>query len=219
MAAIPLLPNSGTLRIAVVGAGPHEPELIALSEIGPLDIEYFGIEDVQASPMHPFDLNIENDLVVREKFDLVLCSQVLEHVFDVSQGYSNLASLTKPGGLIWIGVPMSNFVHGSPDYYSAGYAPEFMSKLADKNGHEIITTGFLGSRRAYLSRHMAGIWFTDRQIQHPILSYFGCEGNFSKKILHNIKLFPARIFLAMTSNVERGNRLHGTESWALVRTR
>jgi len=215
----PHLSSNRNLTVAVVGAGSMEPELLALKGLWSVQMAYFGIASSEAIEIQHLDLNVPGKSNAYPHFDLVLCSQVLEHVFDVPAAFSNLCELAKPGGLIWIGVPMSNFVHGSPEYYSAGYAPELMQKLAEREGQEVVAVGYLGSRREYLSRHLTGIWFTDKQIQHPIFSYFGCEGNLLVKFLHNIKLVPARIFLAATSNHQKMNRLDATESWALIRTK
>ena len=105
--------------IAVVGGDSAEPELEHLSDS---KMTFFGIENTNNDPrFRRLDLNSElPNNTADEDYDLVLCSQVLEHLYNVPKALKTITSLVKPGGHVWLGFPSSNFPHGSPEYYSAG---------------------------------------------------------------------------------------------------
>ena len=81
-------------RVAVVGGSPAEPELVSL----PVDatIDYFGVENTIGDSRFTYlDLNLlRTDL--HANYDLVICSQVLEHVYDVRNAIENLLRLASP---------------------------------------------------------------------------------------------------------------------------
>jgi SAM-dependent methyltransferase len=117
------------------------PSLAGTGYIG--DVGYFrllGVRgDLQALDYSTFeqadvvhDLNVPVPKELRGRFDLVLDSGTMEHVFDVRQALANIVHLLKPGGRVMHISPANNFVnHGlyqfSPtlffDYYAAnGFA-------------------------------------------------------------------------------------------------
>ena len=49
--------------------------------------------------------DVETHLLPAEKFDVVLCWTVLEHVADPGRAVSNMAAALRPGGLLVVGVP------------------------------------------------------------------------------------------------------------------
>ncbi|TSA48151.1 MAG: class I SAM-dependent methyltransferase [Actinomycetales bacterium] len=108
-------------NVVVIGGGSQEPELEILKKQTDIKIHFLGIKSEQGIANFAFlDLN-KPIAIVTQQFDLLLCSQVLEHLWDLKQAITNLVSLTNPGGYNWIAYPASNFAHGSPDYFSAGY--------------------------------------------------------------------------------------------------
>jgi SAM-dependent methyltransferase len=158
--------------IAVVGGASNEPELqIFQNKIG-LELHSFGIDSKTGiSKFNYLDLNVAQDKPDLQ-FDLILCSQVLEHVWDVRQALSNLVALTKPGGLLWVACPASNYAHGSPDYFSAGYQPSLIEKLLENEGKEIISSGLLGTKRYYFMTHAIQIWGSKKEHTSPLTSGF-----------------------------------------------
>ena len=157
-------------HVAIVGGSSFEPELEILKTKEGIGLHFFGIEsDAAMSSFEYLDLNTAK-LTVEKQFDLILCSQVLEHLWDVKQAIENLVKLTKPGGLIWIACPASNFAHGSPDYFSAGYQPDLIVNLLNQHNVEILTKGTLGSRRYYFFTHALQTWPTSHQYRFPLLT-------------------------------------------------
>ena len=78
-------------------------------------------------------------------FDFVICNQVLEHVPDPIKAFKNLVSISKPGGYIWVSIPVINRIHDEPNFYSSGYHPRYLQFLADKFHLDTIHIGDWGS--------------------------------------------------------------------------
>jgi SAM-dependent methyltransferase len=60
-----------------------------------------------------------------ERFDLVLCTEVLEHVPDPVQAMKKIESLLSPGGYLILTVPLNSLIHQAPFYFSSGLSPYF----------------------------------------------------------------------------------------------
>jgi 2-polyprenyl-3-methyl-5-hydroxy-6-metoxy-1,4-benzoquinol methylase len=146
--------------VAVLGGSLSEPELSHLTS----KIEVFGI-DGQGRFL---DLNRPTPKDVTEKFDLVLSSQTLEHLWNHKAFFDNLTNLCKTGGLVWVNCPASNFPHGSPDYYSAGFTSDYLNLNLIQRGFEIIHSETIASRRNYLARHSLGLWINERENRFPL---------------------------------------------------
>lgn len=156
--------------VALVGGSGGDPELKKLPPVA--KVTFFGIENPSdETPYTYLDLN-KLSVVSHGQYDLVLCSQVLEHVWNLSTALQELIRLVNPGGLLWIGVPASNFAHGSPDYYYAGSTPQSLSLQLEKYGLDLAGSGVVGSKRAYIWRHVFRYWSTEQELARPVVSSF-----------------------------------------------
>ena len=153
------------LKVGIVGGSENDPE-VKIIQNHPHDITFLGVEKVESFKFVYFDLNHFNKS--KEKYDLVVCSQVLEHIFDVKQGIKNLVDITKVGGYIWINCPFSNHAHGSPEFYSAGYTPGLIVNLAKMYGAEAVYSSQLGSRRQHFFTHTLRFWPNKNQYNRPL---------------------------------------------------
>lgn len=184
-------------RILVIGGGPKEPELILFDE-KIVSVHFAGIDNVEiGGKFSPLDLNTMKNL--QESFDLVICNQVLEHLYNLGSAFKNFQNLVRPGGFIWINCPASNYRHGSPEFYSAGYSWEFLVRNMESCDFLSIDAGELSSKRIYLYRHLLQIWPTSRQIKYPFISYFGIEGKVINKLFFNLRTIPYRIIISLVN--------------------
>lgn len=148
-------------RICVVGGSQADPELRIFTERA-ASITILGVEASQVF----FDLN-DPTSNCESSFDLVLCSQVLEHVWRPELALHLLATLVRPGGYIWVACPFSNFPHGSPDFYSAGYTNALIEKNLELNGLQVLSSGSVSSKRNYLARHRFRLWLSVAETAAP----------------------------------------------------
>ena len=171
--------------IAVVGGDSAEPELEHLSDS---KITFFGIENTNNDPrFRRLDLNSElPNITADEEYDLVLCSQVLEHLYNVPKALKTITSLVKPGGHVWLGFPSSNFPHGSPEYYSAGYPFQTVAKLLPTE-FEIVISGQIGSKRNYLWTHTLREWPSLDELNHPIRFIWQTPASLPRKFFRTLR--------------------------------
>jgi SAM-dependent methyltransferase len=184
-------------KVLVLGGGPREPELSLLSGI---QVQYYfaGIENEEkAQNFHYLDLNILTYPL--ENFDLVICNQVLEHLHNLQNAFENIARLVKPQGLLWLTCPASNYRHGSPNFYSAGYSWEFLSTNLENIGFKTLDSGELCSKRIYLFRHLLRLWPSSFQARYPLVAYFGISGNYGEKIAFNLRSISSRVIISLAS--------------------
>ncbi len=183
--------------VAIVGGGPNEPELKAFANKG-IDVYYFGIEKPE-NVENFFYLDLDTPENTSQKFDLVICNQVIEHLYKLQNAFQVISKLVATDGFLWITAPANNFRHGSPHYYSAGYSGEFLSVNLKDQGFRILELGELSSKRVYFYRHLLKTWPTYKQIRFPAFSYFGVEGSLKDKILFNFKNLPTRVVIALAN--------------------
>jgi SAM-dependent methyltransferase len=202
-------------RILVLGGGPDEPELTPF-ENALIEVFYFGIEKpLNAENFLYLDLDQIN--VCDQKFDLVICNQVIEHLFRLQNAFATISSLLNPNGLLWITAPANNFRHGSPHYYSAGYSREFLEKNLAEPEFVVLESGELSSKRVYLYRHLLRIWPTEFQIRFPLVAYFGTQGSYFTKIIYNLKTLPERILISFSDTRWQVNGEFPIETFGLYK--
>ena len=137
------------------------------------------------------------EIEVKASFDLVICNQVLEHVPDPIRALKNLELMTKPGGYIWLSVPVINRIHDEPNFYSSGYHPRYLQFLADELHLDTIHIGAWGSLK-YKFFAVSRNWPPLRKLKKGIRS----NSDF---------LFPRGIFL----DGRKLDKKHLVETWGL----
>jgi hypothetical protein len=202
-------------RCFVVGGTQQDPEYQYLNDFNPnCSFQFFGIEEAKENFVY-LDLNNYSKLLPNA--ELVLCSQVLEHVWNHESFFQNLSRLTSVNGYLWINVPMSNFVHGSPDYFSAGFSPDYLKKNLEKYKFEVIVNSSIGSKRYYFATHMLGIWLTEKEHANPLLGYRLQPGStlgvMRKLFIDLAKLTPLLFFSKKLTEAPR----YATECFVLAR--
>jgi SAM-dependent methyltransferase len=82
-----------------------------------------------------------------ERFDVVICEQVIEHVPDPFGAAQNLRALCNPGGHVIVSTPFLVRVHelyGIHDYWR--FTPRGLRTLLERTGLEVDTVGSWGNR-------------------------------------------------------------------------
>jgi len=210
--------NSQISVVAVVGGTSGDPEVGVIKSLYPnAEIHYFGIDNPRNDKnFHRLDLDTDH-AHISTKFDLVLCSQVLEHLWNLDNAFNELRAFLNLGGYLWLNCPASNMAHGSPHYYSAGYAAEYLVKNLEHRGFEIEISRNIGSKRYYFSTHILRQWLTEAEIQSPIFKYNFQPGSFlgiSRKYLREL---PGRILSLVYSNLVTTDIDYATEAVVLAK--
>ena len=207
-----------SLKALVIGGSDLDPEIITIKENFEIDLLYAGIEsDSSLSPYFYLDLNSKlEDKLFPVSFELIMCNQVFEHIFDVKNGLKTISSLCDERTVVWIDFPTSTFPHGSPHFYTAGIIPEMIEKLALEFDLKTIDSGVIGSKRDHFFGHLLNVWPTPHQQKHPFWSYYGINGSIVRKLLHQFRIIPVKIVLAITSNKTSKNMFFSTTGWIIL---
>lgn len=81
-------------------------------------------------------------------FDVILCSEVLEHLPEPIKVISEFARILKSGGKIIITAPLGSGIHQQPYHFYGGYTPFWYEKFLAEAGFEnILIEGNEGSVR------------------------------------------------------------------------
>ena len=206
-------------NIAVVGGSSQDYEVAQISRILPLaKFHYFGIENPHNDENFIYlDLNLKSKGLSSLKYGLVICSQVLEHLWKLETAFETLVLLTsQEGGLIWINCPASNLPHGSPEYFSAGYSTEFLTKNLVQLGLNIVSSGYYGSKRYHFMTHILRFWATEKEHRHPLLGYNFQPGT-RLGVLNKLRRdIPGRLMSTAINKNIRHDVEYATESYVLA---
>ena len=74
-----------------------------------------------------------------DAFDVVLLTEVLEHLPQPMLAFAELTRVAKPGGNIYITAPFTSGSHQQPYHFSSGYSREFYEHAAKVNGLEVVS--------------------------------------------------------------------------------
>lgn len=72
-------------------------------------------------------------------FDVILCTEVLEHVPLPIQVLEEFARILKPGGRLLLTAPLGSGLHQEPYHFYGGYTPYWYEKFLKEAGFESIT--------------------------------------------------------------------------------
>ncbi len=201
--------------IAVVGGDSTDPELEHLSQS---EMTFFGIENsTNDERFRHLDLNSDlSDFVPANRFDLVLCSQVVEHLYNLPQSIKVISSLVKPGGYLWLGFPASNFPHGSPDYYAAGYPVQTAVKLLPSE-FEVVLSGQIGTKRNYLWTHTLREWPPIEELNQPFLFIWRTDTSLIRRTIRVLRRLR-KVQIVLADNRIREDIEWATESYLLAKS-
>lgn len=130
-----LVPAGSRVLDAGAGAGPYR-HLFAHCEYAAHD---FGREAGTIGRYAP--LEYESDItaipVAAQSFDVVLCTEVLEHVPDPVAAVKEMARVLRSGGRLILTAPLGSFLHQEPFHFYGGYTPHWYRKHLVEAGFEI----------------------------------------------------------------------------------
>jgi SAM-dependent methyltransferase len=86
-------------------------------------------------------IDIQSDItsipVPDASFDIILCTEVLEHVPEPILALKEMARIVKPGGRLLITAPLGSGLHQLPYHYYGGFSPEWYKKFFSDFGCQI----------------------------------------------------------------------------------
>ncbi|MBM3255081.1 MAG: class I SAM-dependent methyltransferase [Candidatus Omnitrophica bacterium] len=77
------------------------------NEVAGVEVSEFAIKKAREKGIKVYDYDLNSDWgnSIKEKFDLVLCGEIIEHIFDTDKLLHNIYSVLKEGGLLVLSTP------------------------------------------------------------------------------------------------------------------
>jgi SAM-dependent methyltransferase len=92
---------------------------------------------------HYTPLDYQSDIlaipVPDESFDVILCTEVLEHVPEPIKAVVEMARVLRPGGLMLLSAPLGCLLHQEPHIYYGGYTPYWYRRFLGAAGCDVIS--------------------------------------------------------------------------------
>jgi SAM-dependent methyltransferase len=78
--------------------------------------------------------------VAAGSFDVVICTEVLEHVIEPIRAIKEISRVLAPGGSLYLSAPMRSGVHQAPHHYYGGFTPYFYAEILPRYGLSVDST-------------------------------------------------------------------------------
>lgn len=89
------------------------------------------------------DLDYTSDIVAipvpDRSFDVVLCTEVLEHVPEPIAAVQEMARILRPGGRLILTAPLGSFLHQEPYHFYGGYTPHWYLRFLPAAGLDVLS--------------------------------------------------------------------------------
>ena len=98
-------------------------------------------------------------------FDVILCTEVLEHIPFPNETLSEFARLLKPGGTLLLTVPYAALPHMQPQFFFSGFSEEYFRFFLNRLGFEVENISANGTTYDYLLQELVRlgmgfpVWF------------------------------------------------------------
>jgi ubiquinone/menaquinone biosynthesis C-methylase UbiE len=137
-----------------IGCG-EQPMRTFITDLGG---EYISVDLQQNSSNNvKVEANITNIPLANDYFDLILCTEVLEHVPDIFLALQELARLIRPNGVILITIPFVYPLHEEPFDFTR-VTPHLIKVLSDKLNLQILQLTTTGNDFEVIATILDNFW-------------------------------------------------------------
>jgi len=110
--------------------------------------------------------DITNIPVADESFDVIICTEVLEHVPEPIEALREMSRILKRGGSIFVTAPLGSGLHQLPYHYYGGLSPQWYRHFFPKFGLQLKEISPNGGFFKLLAQECARVAWTLPQHQH-----------------------------------------------------
>ena len=138
--------------------------------------------------------NIVSIPVSDESFDVILCSEVLEHIPDPVAAINEFSRILKPGGILLITAPFCSLTHFAPYHFASGLNRYWYEEHLPAMGINIIQITPNGNWFEFIGQEMSRARLVSRTYSSAFLGWLMLAAS-----------IPLRMMLAMLSKMDRGS--------------
>lgn len=120
------------------GAGDHTGLQTGEWDYKKLDI----VSDIVSIPVHD------------SSFDVVLCTEVFEHIPEPIKALQEFARILKPGGKLILTLPVCSLTHFAPYYFYNGFSRYFLSRYIEDNNMTVCEMNYNGNYYEFLAQEL-----------------------------------------------------------------
>lgn len=146
------------------------------------------------------DIDFVSDLtaipVPDDSFDVVICTEVLEHVPDPASALKEMSRITKPGGLLILTAPLGSGLHQLPFHFYGGFTPEWYRYFAGINGLEVKEIKANGGFFRMLAQESARVsWLMEKHWQFHGQNVDAVNGLFGEALPRFLFALEDKLFI------------------------
>ena len=151
------------LKIIDVGAGECQYKIHCnhLDYVSQDFNQYNGVGDSNALQTGKWDVSqidivsdITNIPVLDRTMNVILCTEVLEHVPDPIAAINEMNRILEPGGLIILTAPVCSLTHFAPYHYCDGFNKYFYEFHFKRLGYEVVEITANGNYIEYIAQEL-----------------------------------------------------------------
>ena len=143
-----------------------------------------------------------------DSFDVVLCTEVLEHLPDPVAAIGELTRVLRPGGLLLLTAPFCSFTHFSPYFFSTGFSRNWYSKHLEDLGFRCVEMTPNGNYFEYLAQEI-------RRLPQMCSSYSHARESWQVRLA----MLAILRFLQTCSSLDRGSCDYSCYGWHVKATK
>lgn len=208
---VPLLENKITSALHLIGQDLFGPQLTERNvldcgcgnqplrkKLQSIGLKYESLDITQNCETNvdyvcSIDAQVEQfQSVVHTKYDLVICTEVLEHVRDLQMAFRNLFASSNPGGFAILTIPFFYPLHEEPFDFCRP-TPHLIQSLAKDAGYHVISIEKAGSAVEVMGTLLGAVRLR-----------YDCPKSFSEKIYNRLLLLAqSTLFRHLQKNTAR----------------
>jgi SAM-dependent methyltransferase len=139
-------------------------------------------------------------------FDVILCSEVLEHLPDALAALREFVRLTRPGGLIILTAPFASLTHMAPYHYVSGFNGYWFQHHLAAMGCEVVELSSNGNWFEFLAQEI-------RRIRQVATQYSAGLAGVVARALGGVVMLPVLGYLSKRDHGSADLMNHG---WHVV---
>ena len=102
------------------------------------------------------------------KYEIVICTEVLEHVPDPVAAFNKMVSLLAPDGILIVTVPLMSLMHQAPYWFQSGLSPQWFEYHSDRSQVNVKELAIYGDYVDYLEQEILRVFgFLNRIRKFP----------------------------------------------------